>query len=151
MLVVGNKAQWERFATVMGRPDLPGDERFVTNQDRIRHRAELNAILEPIFRSRPKQHWVDALAQAGVPCGPVNELNEVFADPQVRERGMVAHMPHPRRAAMPMLANPIRLSETPIQYRMPPPDLGQHTDEVLGQLLGYDETRRRQLREKGVI
>jgi crotonobetainyl-CoA:carnitine CoA-transferase CaiB-like acyl-CoA transferase len=81
----------------------------------------------------------------------VNELEEVFADPQVRERQMVVHVPHPKRAAMPMLANPIRLSGTPVQYRMPPPGLGEHTDEVLAGLPGYDEARRRALREQGVI
>ena len=151
MLVVGNTAQWKKFAAVMGRPDLPGDARFASNQDRIRHRAELNAILEPIFLSRPRHHLIDALAEAGVPCGPVNELHEVFADPQVRERGMVVHLPHPQREAMPMLANPIRLSETPVQYRMRPPDLGQHTDEVLSEVLGYDAARRQALREQGVI
>jgi crotonobetainyl-CoA:carnitine CoA-transferase CaiB-like acyl-CoA transferase len=151
MLVVGNKAQWEKLARVVGRPDLPADPRFVTNPDRIHHRAALNAVLEPIFRSRPKQHWVDALAAVGVPCGPVNELDEVFADPQVREREMVVHVPHPKRAAMPMLANPIRLSGTPVQYRMPPPGLGEHTDDVLSDLLGYDEAKRRALREQGVI
>jgi crotonobetainyl-CoA:carnitine CoA-transferase CaiB-like acyl-CoA transferase len=151
MLVVGNHAQWEKFSGVMGRPDLPRDARFVTNQDRIRHRADLNAILEPLFLARPKQHWIDVLAEAGVPCGPVNELHEVFADPQVQERGMVVHMPHPQREDMPMLANPIRLSETPVQYRMRPPSLGEHTDEVLAALPGYDDARRKALRERGVI
>jgi len=151
MLVVGNKAQWEKLACVLGRPDLPADPRFLTNQDRIHHRAALNAVLEPIFLSRPKQHWIDALAAVGVPCGPMNELDDVFADPQVREREMVVHVPHPKRAAMPMLANPIRLSSTPVQYRMPPPDLGEHTDDVLSDLLGYDEAKRRALREQGVI
>ena len=151
MLVVGNQAQWDRFCVVMGRPDLPADPRFVTNQDRIRHRAELNAVLEPIFLSKPRAAWVDALAAAGVPCGPVNELPEVFADPQVRAREMLVNLPHPQRAAMPMLANPIRLSETPVQYRRRPPALGQHTDEVLAELPGYDEARRRLLREQGVI
>lgn len=151
MLVVGNKLQWEKFSNAMGQADLPKDPRFATNQDRIRNRDELNAILEPIFLSHPKQHWIDTLAEAGVPCGPVNELHEVFADPQVREREMVVHIQHPRRDAMPMLANPIRLSGTPVQYRMPPPDLGQHTDEVLAQLPGYDAVRLKQLRNNGVI
>ncbi len=150
MLVIGNKAQWEKLVGVMGRPDLTSDPRFITNPDRVQHRNELNAILEPIFLSRPKHHWIDALNEVGVPCGPVNELPEVFADPQVRAREMVIHMQHPRRSAMPMLANPIRLSETPIQYRMPPPDLGQHTDDVLAQL-GYDEAKRKALRESGII
>lgn len=151
MLVVGNKAQWEKFARAIGRPDLPTDPRFITNPDRIRHRAALNEVVEPIFLSRPRQHWIDALADVGVPCGPVNELEDVFDDPQVRARQMVVHLPHPDRAAMPMLANPIRLSDTPVQYRMPPPALGEHTDEVLAELLGYDGARRDTLRKLGVI
>ena len=151
MLVVGNKAQWQKFCDVMGRPDLPADPRFATNPDRIRHRAELNAILDPLFLAQPRLHWIDALAAVGVPCGPVNELHEVFADPQVRARDMLVHQPHPQRAAMPMLANPIRLSQTPVQYRHRPPALGEHTDEVLAELAGYDAARRRALRERGVI
>ncbi|MBL8287286.1 MAG: CoA transferase [Rubrivivax sp.] len=150
MLVVGNKAQWERLCAVMGRPALATDARFASNQDRIGHRAELNAILEPIFASEPRQHWIDAFAEAGIPCGPVNELPEVFADPQVRSRGMVVHLPHPRRAQLPMLANPIRLSQTPVQYRSVPPALGEHTDEVLAGL-GYDEAQRAVLRARGVV
>jgi crotonobetainyl-CoA:carnitine CoA-transferase CaiB-like acyl-CoA transferase len=151
MLVVGNKAQWQKFCGVMGRPELPADPRFATNPDRIRHRAELNAILDPLFMAQPRAHWIDALAAVGVPCGPVNELHEVFADPQVRAREMLVHLPHPQRAAMPMLANPIRLSETPVQYRHRPPALGEHTDEVLAELPGYDAARRQALRERGVI
>lgn len=151
MLVVGNNAQFAKLAAALGVPALPGDARFSANPLRVTHRAALNAILEPIFHSRPKQHWIDALAAVGVPCGPVNELPEVFADPQVRERGMVVHLPHPQRAEMPMLANPIRLSETPVQYRMRPPDLGQHTDDVLDTLPGYDAARRQSLRDQGVI
>ena len=112
---------------------------------------ELNALLEPIFLSKPKQYWIDALGELGVPCGPVNELHEVFADPQVQEREMVIHMQHPQRAAMPLLANPIRLSETPIQYRLRPPDLGEHTDEVLADMLGYSAEQLSRLRADGAI
>ncbi|MDP2443750.1 CaiB/BaiF CoA transferase family protein, partial [Rhodoferax sp.] len=151
MLVVGNNPQFARLATVLGVPELPADSRFAANQERVRNRAALNAILEPIFLSRPKQYWIDALGDLGVPCGPVNELHEVFADPQVKEREMVIHMQHPQRAAMPLLANPIRLSETPIQYRLRPPDLGEHTDEVLSDMLGYDAARLDQLRADGAI
>jgi crotonobetainyl-CoA:carnitine CoA-transferase CaiB-like acyl-CoA transferase len=150
MLVVGNKAQWGKLCAVMGRPALAADARFATNPDRIGHRAELNTILEPIFLAQPRQHWIDAFAEAGIPCGPVNELPEVFEDPQVRSRGMVVHLPHPQRAALPMLANPIRLSETPVQYRSVPPALGEHTDEVLS-ALGYDEAARAGLRARGVV
>ncbi len=150
MLVVGNPAQYERLCAVMGLPQLLSDARFVDNQARIRHRAELNAMLEPVFAAWPKQHWIDAFGEAGIPCGPVNELHEVFADPQVQARGMVVKLPHPRRAALPMLANPIRLSETPVQYRRVPPALGEHTDEVLAEL-GYGDEERRALRSRGVL
>ncbi len=150
MLVVGNNAQFARLAQAMGLPGLAADARFAANPDRVAHRAELNAVLEPAFASRPRRHWVELLGEAGIPCGPVNELPEVFADPQVRAREMVIHLPHPRRAAMPMLANPIRLSDTPVQYRMRPPALGEHTDEVLAEL-GYDEERRRALRAQGIV
>jgi crotonobetainyl-CoA:carnitine CoA-transferase CaiB-like acyl-CoA transferase len=151
MLVVGNNPQFEKLAQVMGLAGLASDPRFVTNVDRVRHRAELNALLQPVFDARPRQHWIEALNAVGVPCGPVNELPEVFEDPQVRARGMVMHMAHPQRAAMPLLANPIRLSDTPVQYRLRPPDLGEHTDEVLGGLLGYDAERLAALRADGVI
>jgi crotonobetainyl-CoA:carnitine CoA-transferase CaiB-like acyl-CoA transferase len=151
MVVVGNNAQFRKFAATLGVPDLACDERFSENHRRVSNRGALNVILEPIFLRRPKHHWVDALAAVGVPCGLVNELHEVFADPQVIERGMVVHVPHPRRASMPMLANPIRLSATPVQYRMRPPDLGQHTEEVLAGLPGYDAARLRALRDRGVI
>ena len=150
MLVVGNNAQFARLATLMGLAELAADARFASNSERVRHRAELNARLEPVFASRPKQHWIDAFAEAGIPCGPVNELHEVFADPQVQARGMVVHLPHPQRAQVPMLANPIRLSETPVSYRSLPPALGQHTDEVLA-ALGYDDEQRARLRAQGVI
>ncbi len=151
MLVIGNNPQFARLATLMGLPELPTDARFVNNQVRVSHRSELNALLEPIFLSKPKQHWIDALGELGVPCGPVNELHEVFADPQVQEREMVIHMQHPQRAAMPLLANPIRLSDTPIQYRLRPPDLGEHTDEVLSEMLGYSAEQLSRLRADGAI
>lgn len=151
MLVVGNNAQFMHFAQVVGQPELAHDPRFATNPQRVRHRAELNAIVQPLFDSHPRRYWIDAFNAAGVPCGPVNELPEVFEEPQVRERQMVVHMEHPQRTAMPLLANPIRFSETPVQYRLRPPDLGQHTDEVLRELLGFDAERLAALRTDGVI
>ena len=150
MLVVGNNPQFAKLAAVMGLKGLPTDPRFETNTRRVRHRAALCALLEPVFRSRPKAHWIQELGAVGVPCGPVNSFPEVFADPQVQARGMVATIPHPLRSAMPMLANPIRLSASPVTYRLAPPLLGEHTDEVL-QELGYDEEARAALRKRGVI
>jgi crotonobetainyl-CoA:carnitine CoA-transferase CaiB-like acyl-CoA transferase len=151
MLVVGNDPQFARLAAELGVPELAADPRFSNNTSRVRNRAALNAIIEPIFRSRPKRHWIDALGRQGVPCGPVNELHEVFEEPQVRAREMVVTMPHPRRGELPLLANPIRLSGTPVQYRMRPPALGEHTDEVLREVLGCDETRIAALRDAGIV
>ena len=151
MLVVGNNTQFAKLVAAMGLPQLLQDERFAANAGRVVHRPALNAILEPVFLSRPKAHWVEALNAVGVPCGAVNELPEVFEDPQVQAREMVVHMQHPQRSAMPMLANPIRLSATPVSYRSRPPDLGQHTDEVLAELLGCSAARLRELRGAGVI
>ena len=151
MLVVGNDPQFAKLAAEMGVPELITDPRFAINRMRIQNRGALNDILEPIFRSRPKNHWIEVLGQNGVPCGPVNELNEVFDEPQVKAREMVVTMPHPKRAAMPLLANPIKFSDTPIQYRLRPPALGEHTDQVLGELPGYDASVLAALRERGVI
>ncbi len=151
MLVVGNNPQFVRLSAAMGVSQLASDERFVTNQARIKNRGALNDVLMPIFASQTKKHWIEIIGQAGVPCGPVNQMNEVFDDPQVKEREMVVTMKHPQRGDMPLLANPIKFSGTPVQYRLRPPDLGEHTDDVLSSLLGYDEMRLGELRAKGVI
>jgi crotonobetainyl-CoA:carnitine CoA-transferase CaiB-like acyl-CoA transferase len=151
MLVVGNDPQFGRLTKELGVPELASDPRFVTNRLRIQNRSELNAIIEPIFRSKSKRHWIEALGKATVPCGPVNQLNEVFEEPQVKAREMVITMHHPKRQTMPLLANPIKFSETPIQYRSAPPALGEHTDQVLRELLGVDSLQLAQLREKSVI
>ena len=151
MLVVGNDPQFARLAAVMDVADLSADPRFQTNRVRIEHRAALNEILMPIFRSRPKREWIAALGAAGVPCGPVNELNEVFAEEQLKARDMVVQMPHPQRSEMPLIANPIRMSDTPVQYRLSPPALGEHTNEVLADLLGYGELELARLRADDTI
>jgi crotonobetainyl-CoA:carnitine CoA-transferase CaiB-like acyl-CoA transferase len=151
MLVVGNDPQFAKLVTEMGVPELAVDPRFVTNRERIKNRGALNDIIEPIFLSRPKRHWIEVLSRNGVPCGPVNELNEVFDEPQVKAREMVVRMQHPERSDMPLLANPIKFSDTPIQYRMRPPSLGEHTDQVLGEMLGYDAKKLEALRDGNVI
>lgn len=151
MLVVGNNPQFVRLSAAMGVPHLSADERFNTNQMRIRNRGALNDVLMPIFASQPKKHWIDVIGKAGVPCGPVNEMNEVFDDPQVKERELVINMKHPQRGDMPLLANPIKFSSTPVQYRLRPPDLGEHTVEVLTTMLGYNDSRLEELRKAGAI
>jgi crotonobetainyl-CoA:carnitine CoA-transferase CaiB-like acyl-CoA transferase len=151
MLVVGNQAQFVRLTQSLGVPQLAIDTSFATNQMRVANRSALNAVLEPIFRSRPRQHWIDVLAEAGVPCGPVYQLEEVFQDPQVKARGMVREQAHPERSRMPLLANPIQFSGTPIQYRRHPPMLGEHTQEVLEALPGVNAEKLADLRRNGII
>ena len=151
MLVVGNDSQFKRLAQALGLPGLAANEQFDNNQARVRHRSILNAQLEPIFLSKSKRFWIDRLSEAGVPCGPVNRVEEVFDDPQIHDREMVMSMRHGERERLPLLANPIKFSETPIQYRRCPPTLGEHTDEVLRELLGYDVERLTRLRTDGII
>jgi crotonobetainyl-CoA:carnitine CoA-transferase CaiB-like acyl-CoA transferase len=151
VLAVGNDGQFERLCEVAGRPDLARDERFRTNAARVQHRGELVAALAPLLASRPTAAWVAALEAAGVPCGPINDLAQVFDDPQVRHRGMRVEAPHPIAGTVPMVGSPIRLSATPVSHEAPPPTLGQHTREVLVDVLGMDDAEVVALRQKGVI
>ena len=151
ILAVGNDGQYAKFCEVAGRPDLASEPRFVKNADRVRHRAELVPMLEAVMKTRPKADWLSALEAAKVPCGAINSLDEVFADPQVQARGMVTHWQHPLRADLPLVSSPIKLERTPVRTDRPPPMLGQHTDEVLGELLGVDAARLATLRDRQVI
>ena len=137
ILAVGNDGQFARFCAVAGRPEWAQDERFATNPQRVRHRAELIPLLRQTTVMRTTAEWVSALEQADVPCGPVNRLDQVFADPQVQARGIQVDLPHPL-GTVSTVASPVRLSATPVQYRMAPPLLGQHTEEVLRDWLQAD-------------
>ena len=150
VLAVGNDGQFARFCEVAGRPELAGDERFATNAGRVRHRAALVPLVEAILLERPAAEWIEALERAGVPCGPINDLAQVFADPQVRHRGMRLELSHPLAGSVPLVASPIRLSGAPAPEPASPPLLGQHTDEVL-RGLGLGDGEIASLREKGVI
>ena len=151
ILAVGNDGQYAKFCEVAGRPDLASEPRFVKNADRVRHRAELVPVLETVMKTRAKADWLSALEAAKVPCGAINSLDEVFSDPQVQARGMVTHWQHPLRADLPLVSSPIKLEKTPVRTDRPPPMLGQHTDEVLGELLGVDAARLATLRDRQVI
>jgi crotonobetainyl-CoA:carnitine CoA-transferase CaiB-like acyl-CoA transferase len=150
ILAVGNDSQFAKFCEVGGCAELARDPRFAKNADRVRHRDQLIPLLVPILKARPRADWLQALEAAKVPCGPINSLEEVFADAQVRERGMTVRLPHPHSDALQMVASPIRLSDTPVQYRRPPPLLGEHTDEVLAEF-GVGAGERAALREAGVL
>jgi crotonobetainyl-CoA:carnitine CoA-transferase CaiB-like acyl-CoA transferase len=152
VLSVGNDATFKRFCESCGLDKLLADARFATNAARVENRELVIATLTPVMKTRTTGDWVERLEALSIGGGPINTLREVFDDPQVRARGVVVHMPH---AATPqgidVIANPVRLSETPPDYRMPPPLLGQHTDEVLAERLGLDEAQRAALRAGAVI
>lgn len=147
---VGN-AQFARFIEIMGRPDLAADERFATGASRRKNRLALIAILEPIFLRQPVAHWIEVLAPAQVPCGAVNNIKQVFEDPQVRHRKMQIEVDHPRLGTVPLVANPIKYSRTPIEYRTAPPTLGQDTRAVLRDMAKVGDQEFAELKAKGVI
>jgi crotonobetainyl-CoA:carnitine CoA-transferase CaiB-like acyl-CoA transferase len=151
ILAVGNDSQFAKFCDVAGRPELAADERFAKNQARVRNRAVLVPMLEDVMRTRTKADWLAALEGARVPCGAINNLAEVFADPQVNERRMVNTWAHPLRDEVNLVASPIKMSGTPVRTDYPPPLLGQHTEEILSELLGCDAARIAALKKQGAI
>ena len=155
ILAVGNDGQFARFCAVAGRPELAQDARFVHNRGRVQHRQVLVPMLEALMKTRRKADWLAALEAAQVPCGPINHLGEVFADPQVRARGMVQHWSHPLRDELPLVASPLKLSATPVRSPQSggwaPPRLGQHKGEVLGTLLNQTPQQLSELRAQGVV
>ena len=151
ILAVGNDTQYAKFCAVAGRPELATDPRFAKNRDRVGNRALLVPLLEEVMKSRGKAQWLPALEAAKVPCGAINNLAEVFEDPQVQQRGMVTSWRHPLQAGLRLVGSPMKLSATPVRNAMPPPMLGQHTEEVLRELLHCPEDHLRALKEGKVI
>ncbi|HJW25465.1 MAG TPA: CaiB/BaiF CoA-transferase family protein [Rhodocyclaceae bacterium] len=151
IVAVGNDSQFAKLCAVAGHPEWAADPRFAANEERVRHRRELIPLLCAATVTRSTASWVDALEAAGVPCGPINDLEAVFADPQVRHRKMSMTLPHPEAGAVPSVASPLRLSATPVEYRRAPPLLGQHTDEVLGEKLGLAREEIERLRADAVL
>ena len=151
IVAVGNDSQYRAFCKLIGRDDLGGDARYATPGQRNRNRVALIPEIAATMRTRTMQEWVALMQAANVPCGPIYNMRQVFEDPQVRQRGMQLSLPHSAGVQAPAVANPIRLSETPIQYGQSAPLLGEHTDQVLAGQLGLAPDRIAQLRAAGAI
>jgi crotonobetainyl-CoA:carnitine CoA-transferase CaiB-like acyl-CoA transferase len=131
ILAIGNDKQFEKFCHLLQKPELAQDARFITNQQRVQHRNALLAILIPLLKTQSTTHWLTLCEAHQIPCGPINTLQEVFAHPQIRHNNMVIELPHATGMRVPLVANPLRLSETPPHYDLSPPLLGEHTNCVL--------------------
>jgi crotonobetainyl-CoA:carnitine CoA-transferase CaiB-like acyl-CoA transferase len=152
VLSIANEATFKRFCENVGLAHLVGDARFSTNAARVENREAVAAELTPVMKTMTTAAWVERLEELKVGCGPINTVRDAFADPQIVARGTVVHMPHPATPdGIDVIANPVRLSETPADYRLPPPLLGEHTDEILSERLGFDAARLSSLRKNGVI
>ena len=151
ILACGNDNLFTKFCAVAKREDLVKDERFAKNAVRVKHRTTLVPILEEVFKQRATAEWVNALEEAGVPCGPINTVAQAFADPQVQARGMQISLPHPLAGNVPLMGSPMKFSATPIEHKLAPPVLGQHADEILEQVLGLGPDARAKLRAAGAI
>jgi len=139
ILAVGNDSQFASFCQAAGCAELAQEPRFKTMSQRIIHRGELIPLIADVMRTRSKREWIEALEVANVPCGPINNMKEVFEDPQVRHRQLRVDMPHPSGGTASVVRSPVRLSETPVEYRLAPPTLGQHNEDILKGLLGKSD------------
>ncbi|WP_431482985.1 CaiB/BaiF CoA transferase family protein [Pseudomonas solani] len=151
ILTVGNDGQFRKFCEVAGHREWADDSRFSSNKARVANRAELIPLIRQATVFKTTAEWVVALEEVGVPCGPINDLAAVFEDPQVLARGLKVELPHALSGLVAQVASPLRLSDTPVEYRLAPPRLGEHTDEVLARVLGLDGGAIATLRDKQVI
>jgi crotonobetainyl-CoA:carnitine CoA-transferase CaiB-like acyl-CoA transferase len=151
ILAVGNDKQFSRFCEVAGCPELAEMDQFKTNRQRVENRKALIPLLQPLLTERTTQAWLQSLSEVGVPCGPINTLEQVFEEPQVKHRQMQVSLSHKQAGQVPSVANPVKFSETPIEYHQAPPVLGEHSEEVLKRLLNIDEAELVELCNQGVI
>ena len=155
VLAVGNDGQFARFCEVAALESLVADERFATNPQRVTNRSQLVPIIEQRMRERSRADWLESLEARGVPCGPINDIGQLFDDPQAKARGLRVEIPEAddpqSQMTLPGVASPMRFSATPVRYEMPPPRLGQHTEEVLREELGMSEPDLLRIRASGVI
>ncbi len=152
ILAIGNDKQFTTFCALAGRPDLSADPRFAENSGRVRNRAALIPVIRDIIAREPRDYWIRNLESRGVPCGPVNAVDQVFADPQVNARGMAVPLHHKGAdTELKLIANPLRFSDTPVSYRRAPPTLGEDTDKILTMELAMTQADISNLRNKGIV
>jgi crotonobetainyl-CoA:carnitine CoA-transferase CaiB-like acyl-CoA transferase len=151
IVACGNDNLFAKFCACAGCEHLVKDERFAKNAGRVKNRTTLVPLLADIMARRVTSEWVAALEAAGIPCGPINSVAQAIAEPQAKARGMTLRLPHPLAGEVPLMASPMRFSGTPVRHEVPPPVLGQHTDEILEKMLGMDAAARAKLRSDGAI
>ena len=151
IVAAGNDSQFRHFVESGHEPQLADDPRFSTNPERVRHRAELDPLLQKMVLKKTKKEWIELLDTANVPCGPINNFKEVFENEQVIARQIKMEMPHPTAGKVNLVRSPMRLSETPVVENRPPPLLGEHTQEILQEKLGLTELQIKSLKDQGII
>ena len=147
----GNDLQWANFCRAVGREAWETDPLFATNPARLTNRTKLVGLLNELFSTRSVADWIELCEGAGLPVGPINTMEAALSDPQVLARGMVMEVPHPTEGSVPLLRSPLNIPTAPSEVRYPPPTLGQHTDEILSELLNYDSEGIQALRESEVV
>ena len=153
VLAVGNEIQFQKFCKFAGATELSEDSRFKSNASRVKNRKILAEMISKLTQCNSTQYWLEGLEKLQVPCGPVNTIKEVFDDPQIKHREMEISLPHPLsgKGDVSLIGSPVKMSATPVSYRNAPPTLGQHTNEILAEILGMDEEEYRDLAKKGVV
>lgn len=151
VIAVGNDKQFARLCEVIGKPELADNPHFTTNDARVVHREELVQILQSVIEVKSAAHWLSALEIAGIPSSPINTIDKVFSMQQVSAREMLIHMTHPTAGDLSLVGSPLKMSETPVQYLLPPPLKGEHSARILTELLGFSPLQVDELKARGVI
>ena len=150
VITIGNDKQFEALCRVISKPELANDARFSVNSARVQNRGELISLIKPVFKARPVSEWLSEIGDS-FPCGRINNLEQVFSMPQVKEREMLIEMDHSRIGKLPLVGSPLKLSDSPVQYNSPPPLLGEHTENILADVLGYDPNQIKALKQAGAV